>query len=124
MPIRNNQSRYDDMKDGYCENCLNPAECYLSGRCWPVVDYVQDAGKLCAEMDELHAEYRERAQAGQTTEDDEEIFGHGEDSESDCEAAGAADEKPDGQEENTQFIHPYQETPKCTAPVSNEESKP
>lgn len=40
------------MKDGYCENCLNPAECYQSGRCWPVVDYVPDAGKLCAEMDE------------------------------------------------------------------------
>lgn len=23
------------MKDGYCENCLNPAECYLTGCCWP-----------------------------------------------------------------------------------------
>lgn len=43
------------MKDGYCENCLNPAECYLSGRCWPVVDYVPDAGKLCAEMDDTAA---------------------------------------------------------------------
>ena len=43
------------MKDGYCENCLNPGECYLSGRCWPVVDYVPDAGKLCAEMDDAAA---------------------------------------------------------------------
>jgi len=23
------------MKDGYCENCPNPADCYLTGRCWP-----------------------------------------------------------------------------------------
>jgi len=66
------------MKDGYCENCLNPADCYLSGRCWPVVDYVHHAGKLCAEMDE------EFALA----------------SESHCEAAESADEKPDGQAEN------------------------
>ena len=66
------------MKDGYCENCLNPAECYLSGRCWPVVDYVPDAGKLCAEMDELA-------------------------SESHCDAAESADEKPDGQAENREL---------------------
>jgi hypothetical protein len=49
------ESRYNDMKDGYCENCLNPDECYLSGRWWPVVDYVPDAGKLCAEMDDAAA---------------------------------------------------------------------
>jgi len=67
------------MKDGYCENCLNPAECYLSGRCWPVVDCVPDAGKLCAEMD------GEFALA----------------SESQRIAAGLADEKPDGQAENS-----------------------
>lgn len=51
------KSRYDDMKDGYCENCPNPADCYQTGRCWPVVDYVPDAGELCAEMDEAYASH-------------------------------------------------------------------
>lgn len=23
------------MKDGYCENCPNPIDCYQTGRCWP-----------------------------------------------------------------------------------------
>jgi hypothetical protein len=29
---------------------------HAPGRCGPVVDYVQDAGRLCAEMEEAHAE--------------------------------------------------------------------
>jgi hypothetical protein len=55
-----------------------PAEVEATLQNWPVVDYVPDAGKLCAEMDE------EFALA----------------SESQREAAGTADEKPDGQAEN------------------------
>ena len=40
-------------------------------------------------------DYRERAQAGETTDDDCELYGHGEESESDCEAGDAADEQRD-----------------------------
>lgn len=47
----------------------------------------------CVECaNEAYAEYRHRAQAGETTEDDVEIWGHGEDSESDCEDDETADE--------------------------------
>ena len=60
------------MKDGYCENCLNPAECYLSGRCWP------------SDASSNHDKKIEVTLA----------------SESQREAAESADEKPDGQAEN------------------------
>jgi hypothetical protein len=94
------------------ENSLNPAECYLSGRCWPVVDYVPDAGKLCAEMDELASESKCEA-AGLTDEETHEwlqsVWDDAEAkskaaitlaSESQKEAAETDDEKPDRQAEN------------------------
>ena len=60
------------MKDGYCENCWNPAECYMTGRCWPPHASTNPDAKI------------EDALA----------------SESQRVAAAKADEKPDGQAEN------------------------
>ena len=60
------------MKDGYCENCWNPAECYMTGRCWP-----SDA----------------------STNQDKKIK-HALASKGQRKAAESADEKPGGQAEN------------------------
>ena len=61
------------MKDGYCENCWNPAECYMTGRCWPPNESSNHDAKI---GDALASESKRKAD-------------------------GKADGKPDGQEENT-----------------------
>ena len=66
------------MKDGYCENCWNPAECYMTGRCWPP----NKSSNHDAKIGDALASKSQR------------------------EAAESADEKPDGQAENTLLDHP------------------